>query len=390
MSVAELRDVAQIISGQHLLDGEHNVQGKGVGYLTGPADFGVLQPTISRWTERPKAFCEPGDVLVTVKGAGVGKVNMAPNSTTAIGRQLMAVRSNLDRVDAAYLFAFLSAQVTYFQGRAVGATVPGLSRSDLEELVIPLQPLPEQRRIAACLKAQLAEVETARQAAQEQLKDIALLRSRVLQTAFDELANIPMRPLGDWVISYRNGFGRRPGTDETGPIVLRIADVSSGTIDLSNPRRGSVSPKEAETYRLEPNDLLFVRVNGARHIVGRCCVVDTDIPSDTIFNDHLIRVCLKPGINPEFARFCASSLAARALIEEAASTSAGQLTINQQVIASINVPDLLVTEQCRFVLQMESQFTEIEALESANKKILNKLELLPQRLLAQAFEKEED
>ncbi len=293
-------------------------------------------------------------------------------------------------VDPEYLMYALLYSRSKLREMATGATHKTIYMPTLEAFHLCAPIVDDQRRIAARLKAQLAEAESARQAAQEQLKDIALLRSRVLQTAFDELANIPMRPLGDWVISYRNGFGRRPGTDETGPIVLRIADVSSGTIDLSNPRRGSVSPKEAETYRLEPNDLLFVRVNGARHIVGRCCVVDTDIPSDTIFNDHLIRVCLKPGINPEFARFCASSLAARALIEEAASTSAGQLTINQQVIASINVPDLLVTEQCRFVLQMESQFTEIEALESANKEILNKLELLPQRLLAQAFEKEED
>jgi len=42
--------------------------------LDGPADFGVTKPAITKWTEKPRVLCEPIDVLVTVKGAGVGKM----------------------------------------------------------------------------------------------------------------------------------------------------------------------------------------------------------------------------------------------------------------------------------------------------------------------------
>lgn len=168
-----------------------------------------------------------------------------------------------------------------------------------------------------------------------------------------------------WVSSYRNGFGRRPGAGESGPIVLRIADVSSGRVDLSNPRRGSVSAKEAETYKLQTGDLLFIRVNGARDIVGRCCVVGPEVPPDTIFNDHLIRVRLAPGVDPEFARLCANLPAARSLIEEAASTSAGQLTISQQVFESIDVPDLPLSEQRQIAARLKAQLAEVDKARQA-------------------------
>ena len=166
------------------------------------------------------------------------------------------------------------------------------------------------------------------------------------------------------VVSYRNGFGRRPEGGETGPIILRIADVSSGEIDLSKPRRGYISPEEAETYRLIPSNLLFVRVNGSREIVGRCCVVDLTLPKSTIFNDHLIRVQLKAGLDADFAKLCMELPATRSTIEESASTSAGQLTINQNLLDSIDIPDLPYNRQREVVLHVKFQ---LDALKEARK-----------------------
>jgi type I restriction enzyme S subunit len=192
--------------------------------------------------------------------------------------------------------------------------------------------------------------------------------------------------LGKWVESYRNGFGKRPSPGESGPIVLRIADVSSGKIDLSSPRRGKISQKEALKYRLVEGDLLFIRVNGAREIVGRCSVVGPDIPNGTIFNDHLIRVRLEDGLDPEFARLCAGLPEARSKIEEAAATSAGQLTINQQVLDAIAVPDIPVFEQRKIVARLKAQLAEVETARQAAQAQVRDAMLLRGRLLQQAFD----
>ena len=147
-----------------------------------------------------------------------------------------------------------------------------------------------------------------------------------------------------------------------------------------------MSLKTAATYRLQTGDLLFIRVNGAREIVGRCCVVGPEVPDDTIFNDQLIRVRLKPGLDPEFARPCASLPAARARIEEAAATSAGQLTIGQQVLEGLEVPCLDMEQQLRIVSRLKAQLADVEVARRAAAAQLAQIDQLPQKLLAQAFD----
>lgn len=329
------------------------------------------------------ASCTQGKTIVIGRKGSIGEVHVSCDACWPIDTTYFidASCTDCDLDWLAYNLKYLNlAELNKASG------VPGLNREDAYKKQIWLPETREQqRRIAARLKAQLAEVESARLAAQAQVQDVTLLQRRLLQAAFDGLIGVPVKSLGGWISSYRNGFGKRPAAGEIGPIVLRIADVSSGVIDVSNPRRGVVSAREAETYRLRTNDLLFIRVNGAREIVGRCCVVSSDVPDGTIFNDHLIRVCLKPGIDPEYVRFCAGAPSARVQIEEAASTSAGQLTINQEVIAAIQVPDLGLDAQRRIVARLKSQLAEADALRAALECRQRELDALPQRLLAHAF-----
>ncbi|WFP48552.1 hypothetical protein PL263_10545 [Methylomonas sp. EFPC3] len=371
---------------------------------TGSSYFRYLRNTNVQWgrldlsdlaqmdfseAERKKFELRFGDLLVC-EGGEPGRCAVWRNEVSDCYYQkaLHRVRPHEDKADSEFISLWIRHQAStgVFEDQNAKTTIAHLPQVRLEQLLIPDVSITQQRQIATRLKAQLAEVDTARQAVQVQLRDAGLLRQRLLKQTFDALADGPHKVLGKWVMSYRNGFGKRPGEGETGPIVLRIADVSSGIIDLCNPRCGAVSLKEAHTYRLQTNDLLFIRVNGARHIVGRCCVVGSNLPADTIFNDHLIRVCLKPGIDPEYVRFCVEAPSARTRIEEAASTSAGQLTINQDVIGGIEVPDISINDQRRIVTALKQQLAEADALRAALEQQLRDLDALPQRILAQAFQ----
>jgi len=65
------------------------------------------------------------------------------------------------------------------------AAVPGLNRDDVYRIEIPLPPLPEQKRIAAILKDQLAAVERARAATEAQLEAAQVLPATLLRRAFN-------------------------------------------------------------------------------------------------------------------------------------------------------------------------------------------------------------
>lgn len=147
--IAFLREDIDLISGQHLLPTEYNVEGAGLPYLTGPTDFidGKISPT--KFTKAPKAICEAGDILLTVKGSGTGKSIVADQSY-CISRQLMAVRTK--QWDSNFIFYCLQRKQSDYESASAGL-IPGISRDHVLETEIPLPPLPEQRKIARILGA---------------------------------------------------------------------------------------------------------------------------------------------------------------------------------------------------------------------------------------------
>jgi type I restriction enzyme S subunit len=137
----------ELISGQHLVQEEQNTSGDGLPYLTGPADFGKINPTATRWTTTPKVVAEKNDILITVKGAGVGKSNILGLDKAAIGRQIMAIRSI--GIENRYLYLLIIAAYNKFQSLSIGLTVPGISRDDILNFLVGIPPVNTQKRIVA-------------------------------------------------------------------------------------------------------------------------------------------------------------------------------------------------------------------------------------------------
>ena len=124
MMKLNLGSCAELISGQHVMAEDVNENERGLPYLTGPADFPNGAVTATKFTNAGTKFCQAGDLLVTVKGSGVGKTAVA-NRDYAISRQLMAVRANSGHSQSFINFCLEN----YFEQlarQAVGA-IPGLS-----------------------------------------------------------------------------------------------------------------------------------------------------------------------------------------------------------------------------------------------------------------------
>lgn len=158
-----------LVSGQHLKPEEYSSQQSDgtIPYLTGPAEFGEKHPEPTRYTKEKRALAEPGDVLITCKGSGVGKTNLA-NTQIAISRQLMSIRPII--VSTEFIKLLADSLEEAIRENIVGIAIPGISREDVLEAVIQLPPLAEQHRIVAkvdelmalcdTLKARLADAQT--------------------------------------------------------------------------------------------------------------------------------------------------------------------------------------------------------------------------------------
>ncbi len=140
-------DVIHLISGQHLQPGEYSDDKRsGPPYITGPADFGKDGLVITRYAVIRKAVATEGQILLTVKGAGVGKATVCNLPEVAISRQLMAMTPI--EWDHRFLLLTTHRLATALQEN-MRSLIPGISREDVEQFVLPLPPLAEQHRIVA-------------------------------------------------------------------------------------------------------------------------------------------------------------------------------------------------------------------------------------------------
>ena len=212
-NLQSLSQDVELRSGQHLLADEWHHEPIGVPYLTGPADFPNGHIVITKYTEHPKVMCSAGDVLITVKGSGCGRLARV-SSAACISRQLMAIRPCTWNSD--FIFQVLTASSQLLADQASGL-IPGLTREQLLNLQFPIPPLPEQKKIAAVLssvdaaiektEAVIAQLQVVKKAMMEQLltKGLPGRHTRFKQT---DLGVIPE----DWeavqlpmVADYQNG-----------------------------------------------------------------------------------------------------------------------------------------------------------------------------------------
>ena len=89
------------------------------------------------------SMCTPGDLIVSTRLIP-GK-SIVSCIDAAINQDLKVLR--LDEFDVIYLHLWFQSQLDYFKYIGSGTTVPGIKLGQLTSSLIPIPPLPEQRRI---------------------------------------------------------------------------------------------------------------------------------------------------------------------------------------------------------------------------------------------------
>ena len=211
---------------------------------------------------------------VLVAGNGDLNVKYYNGKFDAYQRTYIVESKNKAILDVRYLFHFLDKYLITLREQSIGGIIKYIKLGNLTEAKIPLPPIEKQRRIAAILD-KADELRQKRQQAIEKL-------DQLLQATFIDMFGDPVSNPKGWEIdslnnygSYKNGLNF--GKGESGVKVLyigvgdfkklsKIDDVSKlSTIDLNE-----LPPND---YFIKNGDLLFVRSNGNKELVGRCIAV---------------------------------------------------------------------------------------------------------------------
>lgn len=142
-------DISHIILGQSPRSSTYNKEGKGIPFLQGKTEFGEIYPDFKLFCSDPIKIALEADILLSVR-APVGDLNIASRKC-CIGRGLAAIRPNKATLYHLYLFYLLKLYKSFIDSISTGSTFKAIKKSDIENLEIPLPPLPEQKKIAEIL-----------------------------------------------------------------------------------------------------------------------------------------------------------------------------------------------------------------------------------------------
>ncbi len=175
--VVRLGDVADLTMGQSPPSSTYNTHREGLPFLQGKAEFGSIYPQPIKWCSVPLRVAKRGSVLISVR-APVGDVNLAQRDY-CIGRGLAAL-SGREALNNDFLLCFLINAKPHLEEKGTGSTFKSINKSVLQNLPIPLPPLPEQHAIAHVLRA----VQRAREATERVIGALRELKKSLMRYLF--------------------------------------------------------------------------------------------------------------------------------------------------------------------------------------------------------------
>lgn len=268
-----------------------------------------------------------------------------------------------------------------------------LNKSKILNLEIPFLGVDEQRKMAARLKARLAEVSKARQAADVQRKEIEPLRAAIYREAFagiipvslppklaeppegwvwHTLANIaqlesghtPSRERGDWW-----------GGDVSWISLTEIRALDGQWVEITQLRTNEQGIANSAARILPRGTVCYSRTAS----VGFVTIMAKPMATSQDFANW---VC-SDAIDPEFLMY--ALICARKELRELA-TGATHKTIYMPILKAFHVCAPEPNEQRAIVRRLKERLGQLELLCVAQDEQETELAALPERLLAQAFE----
>ena len=338
-----------------------------------------------------RVVVKPGDVLLAWSGTP-GTSFGTHRWTRGIGilnQHIFRVDLDTTRIDPEWAVFSINEQLAEMIGRAHGAVgLRHVTKGECESLPILLPPLTEQRRIAARLREQMAEVERARAAVQAQLDAAQSLPAALLRAIFASPAahRWPIHKLGDLLEDACNGLYKPDHFCGHGTPILKMFNIGrlNGQWDLMRVDKMEVTENEQKQFGLRVGDIMFNRVN-SRELVGKCAVVD-ESTSGAVFESKIMRLRLKTNVaDPVFVATFLNSHPGRLQIEKRTRQIIGMATVNRSDLNSFEIVLPSIQEQKKLVLRLDTELAAASSLAESLETRLAEIELLPAAVLREAF-----
>jgi type I restriction enzyme S subunit len=309
------------------------------------------------------------DVLMALSGATTGKIGVVTSKDEGVyvNQRVAIVRGKTEQAKSWLPYLLVSDIAKKLVLTAGGAAQPNLSVNDLKALPVPNFSLDQQSQIATKLKAQFAEVATARKALELQQQEIVNLANAYIRESIEQSPIIETR-LGEVLEEIKKGIG------ETWADYPVLGATRGGLAPAKEP-----PGKQPQRYK--PVFCGTVFYNPMRILIGSIAFVDNDDEPGITSPDYVALQGKAELVDSRWFYYwlrspygeqCINSLARGAVRE--------RMLFNRLAEGSILLPSY--PEQ----LRVSKALATLKPVKYAIKKQLNELNKIPERLLAQAFD----
>ena len=299
----------------------------------------VVEVTYEDRPSRANLSAEAGDILFA-KMQGTRKTLLLDTETeeNIYSTGFYAVRANPEVITTECLYYLVDSELflTQKDKHCSGATQKAITNGGLAKIEIRVPPLSEQGVMAEKLRYLTQLIADKRK--QLELYD-QVIKSRFIEMFGDPVLNPqgwktkPLLEMGN----CKNGMNFHDGDDGVEINCLGVGDfkdlaIIDKTYELPTISLNEAPPKE---YLLKDGDIVFVRSNGNKALVGRCLVV---YPHDTptTYSGFCIRYRLTT--DELETQYLLRVLKTESIRKKMAGRGANIQNLNQQILASLIIP----------------------------------------------------
>ena len=280
----------------------------------------------------------------------------------------------------------------------IATTQPKLALFRIENVLIPLPPLPEQHRIVARIESLFAKLDEAKALAQAVVDGFEDRKAAILHKAFTgELTKEWRKSKGvhknTWqecelltilVEKPRNGYSPKPVDYETPYKSMTLSATTSGVFLPEFYKYIDEEIPENSYLWLKPGDILMQRANSLEK-VGTSAIY-TGREHEFIYPDLMMKLQVNELAVPEYIAYYLKTDKVMQFLRENATGTAGNMPkINQKVVSKIPTVLPLIDEQIEISRQLDMLFSLERSVKDTVDGIVTQIDAMKKSILSRAF-----
>ena len=330
--------------------------------------------------ENKRTTVSEGDLLMTIVGT-IGRVAIVPKELKGIclQRSVAVIKPNKEIINNRYLMYQLQNMRSFLEKEARGVAQKGIYLKQVSQLDIKLPELEQQKQIVKVLD-KVTELISLRK---QQLTKL----DKLIKARFVEMFGEPVQNPNCWKtenlldLGYcKNGMNFHRDDCGTEIHCLGVGDFKNhSTIrDVGSLPFISLNELPTSEYLLQDGDIVFVRSNGNKELVGRCLAIyPAKIP--VTYSGFCIRYRLTS--NKITVSYLLRVLKADSVRKKMTGRGANIQNLNQQILAQLVVPIPPLSLQNQFAAFVERVNQQKQIVQQS----LEKLELMKKALMQEYF-----